>query len=196
MGVYKFFKRFFDILGSLLLILVLSPLFVIVGILIFFKMGSPILFKQNRPGHNESIFEIYKFRTMLNGDLSDDERLTKFGLKLRELSLDELPQLFNILKGDMSFIGPRPLLCEYLPLYDDNQKKRHLIKPGITGLAQVSGRNSLSWDDKFKLDIEYVENVSFMMDIKIAIKTIQKVYYKDGISSSSSKTMERFLGKK
>jgi undecaprenyl phosphate N,N'-diacetylbacillosamine 1-phosphate transferase len=163
-------------------------------------MGRPIFFTQKRPGKNEKIFTIYKFRTMNNNKdeknnlLSDDERLSSFGHQIRKLSLDELPQLFNILKGDMSFIGPRPLLCEYLKYYNKEQAKRHLVLPGMTGLAQVNGRNAISWEEKFKFDSEYAQNISFFMDIQISLKTIKKVIQKDGIQSSSGRIMENFRG--
>ncbi len=193
-------KPIIDKIASIILILLFSPILIIVSLLILLKMGRPMFFTQKRPGKNEKIFTIYKFRTMNNDKdekgnlLPDDERLPYFGKMIRKLSLDELPQLFNVLKGDMSFIGPRPLLCEYLELYNEEQKKRHLVSPGITGLAQVSGRNAISWEDKFKFDLEYVENISFFMDIKVAIKTINKVLKRDGIGSSTSHTMEKFKG--
>ena len=199
--IYVFIiKPTIDKIASIILIFLFSPILIIVSLLILIKMGRPIFFTQKRPGKNKKIFTIYKFRTMNNNKdkngnlLKDDERLPPFGSIIRKLSLDELPQLFNVLKGDMSFIGPRPLLCEYLALYNEKQEKRHLVSPGITGLAQVNGRNAISWEDKFNLDIEYVENISFLMDIKISIKTINKVIKRDGISSSTGKTMEKFKG--
>ena len=189
-----------DLILSLLAIIILSPVFILTGILVRTKLGSPILFKQNRPGLDEKIFTMYKFRTMTdqkdeNGELLPDHiRLTKFGKMLRATSLDELPELFNILKGDMSIIGPRPLLVQYLPLYNDHQQRRHEVRPGLSGYAQVNGRNSISWEDKFDLDVQYVDNVTFISDIKIIMLTLKKVFVKDGISSGSSVTMEVFTG--
>lgn len=196
----KYIKRILDFILSLLAIIVLSPILLIVAILVRTKLGSPIIFKQQRPGKDEKIFTLYKFRTMTdekdeNGNLlSDDVRLTKFGKLLRSTSLDELPELFNILKGDMSIVGPRPLLVRYLPLYNEEQKHRHDVRPGFTGYAQVNGRNTLSWEDKFKLDVEYVKNISFLLDIKIVLKTIKVVLCREGISSETSATMEEFRG--
>ena len=199
--IYRdFFKPFLDKLLALVLIIIFFPIMIIVGILIFLWDGYPVLFKQKRPGKDEKIFTIYKFRTMTNAKdekgelLPDQERLNGVGKLVRSLSLDELPQLFNVLKGDMSFVGPRPLLVEYLPLYNESQKKRHDVKPGITGWAQVNGRNAISWEEKFKLDAWYVENLSFLLDIKILWMTFLKVIKRDGISSSSSITMEKFKG--
>jgi lipopolysaccharide/colanic/teichoic acid biosynthesis glycosyltransferase len=177
----KYFKRIFDIILSLLALGILSPVFIIVAFLVRIKLGSPIIFKQQRPGLNEKIFSMYKFRTMTDEKdgkgnlLSDEIRLTKFGKFLRATSLDELPELWNILKGDMSIIGPRPLLVEYLPLYNEFQKQRHQVRPGLTGLAQVNGRNAISWEDKFGLDIEYISNLKFTIDLKIFILSIKKV---------------------
>ena len=200
-GLYRlYFKRPMDFILSLLAIIVLSPLFIVTGILVRTKLGSPILFKQNRPGLEEKIFTMYKFRTMTdqkdeNGELLPDHiRLTKFGKMLRATSLDELPELFNILKGDMSIIGPRPLLVQYLPLYNTHQQRRHEVRPGLSGYAQVNGRNSISWEDKFELDVQYVDNVTFINDVKIIVLTLKKVFVKDGISSGSSVTMEVFTG--
>lgn len=200
-GLYRlYFKRPMDFILSLLAIIVLSPLFIVTGILVRTKLGSPILFKQNRPGLDEKIFTMYKFRTMTDqkdeeGELLPDHiRLTKFGKMLRATSLDELPELFNILKGDMSIIGPRPLLVQYLPLYNDHQQRRHEVRPGLSGYAQVNGRNSISWEDKFDLDVQYVDNVTFIYDVKIIMLTLKKVFFKDGISSGSSVTMEVFTG--
>ena len=176
-----FIKRLFDFILSLMAIIILSPVFIIVALLVRIKLGSPILFKQERPGLNEKIFKMYKFRTMTSkvdeeGNLLPDEvRLTSFGQLLRSTSLDELPELFNIFKGDMSIVGPRPLLVKYLPLYNDEQKHRHDVRPGLTGLAQVNGRNAISWEDKFKYDVEYTKNVTFMNDFKIIFETILKV---------------------
>ena len=195
-----YFKRPMDFILSLLAIIILSPVFIITGILVRTKLGSPILFKQNRPGLDEKVFTMYKFRTMTdqkdeNGELLPDHiRLTKFGKMLRATSLDELPELFNILKGDMSIIGPRPLLVQYLPLYNVHQKRRHEVRPGLSGYAQVNGRNSISWEDKFDLDVQYVDNVTFINDVKIIMLTLKKVFIKDGISSESSVTMEVFTG--
>lgn len=202
-GIYRrFMKRPMDFLLSLVAIIVLSPVFLMVAILIKIKLGNPVLFKQKRPGMNEKIFTMYKFRTMTdekdkNGELlPDDIRLKKFGRFLRSTSLDELPELFNILKGDMSIIGPRPLLVQYLPLYNDHQKRRHEVRPGLSGLAQVSGRNAISWEDKFSLDVEYVDNVSFVYDWKIIFLTIKKVFVREGINSETAATMETFKGTK
>lgn len=195
-----FIKRLFDFILSLMAISILSPVFIIVALLVRIKLGSPILFKQERPGLNEKIFKMYKFRTMTSevdekGNLLPDEvRLTSFGQLLRSTSLDELPELFNIFKGDMSIVGPRPLLVKYLPLYNDEQKHRHDVRPGLTGLAQVNGRNAISWEDKFKYDVEYTKNVTFMNDLKIIFETILKVIKRDGISSETSVTMEEFKG--
>ncbi len=193
-------KRLFDITLSIFLIVLLSPLFIIISILIYFKMGRPILFRQNRIGLNEKIFTIYKFRTMTNkrdknGELLPDrDRLDNFGKSLRATSLDELPQLFNVLKGDMSFVGPRPLLVEYLPLYNKEQRRRHSVLPGITGLAQINGRNAISWEDRFRYDIEYVDNKSLWLDLKILWRTFLKVIKRDGVSADNHVTVEKFRG--
>lgn len=202
-GIYRrFFKRPLDITLSLIGLIVLSPVMIIVALLVRIKLGRPVIFKQERPGLNEKIFTMYKFRTMTdekdeNGKLlPDNERLTKFGKLLRSTSLDELPELFNILKGDMSVIGPRPLLVEYLPLYDEYQKRRHEVRPGLSGLAQVSGRNAINWEDKFNLDVEYVDNISFFGDWKIIFLTLKKVFIREGISSNTAVTMEPFRGSK
>ncbi len=202
-GIYaSFFKRFFDIIISLAVLILLSPVFIVIAIAVRIRHGSPVLFCQERPGKDGKIFKMYKFRTMTNerdenGNLLPDEkRLTKFGQALRSTSLDELPEFFNVLKGDMSFIGPRPLLVSYLPLYSERQKKRHDVRPGITGLAQSSGRNLLAWEDRFEKDVEYVENLSFSMDIKIVFSTISGIIKKEGITSENSVTMEPFLGNK
>lgn len=198
----KYFKRVLDFLLSLIALIVLLPVLIIVAILVRVKLGSPVIFKQQRPGKNEKIFTLYKFRSMTdkrdeNGNLlPDSERLTKFGKILRSTSLDELPELFNILKGDMSIVGPRPLLVEYLKLYNEEQKHRHDVRPGLTGLAQISGRNSISWDKKFKEDIFYINNITFIMDIKIIFKTIIKVFKREGISQINNATMEKFKGNK
>ena len=199
--MYRLFvKRLFDLILSLMAILILSPVLIIITLLVRIKLGSPILFKQERPGLNGKIFKMYKFRTMTSevdeeGNLLPDEvRLTSFGQLLRSTSLDELPELFNIFKGDMSIVGPRPLLVKYLPLYNDVQKHRHDVRPGLTGFAQVNGRNAISWEDKFKYDVEYTKNVTFMNDFKIIFETILKVIKRDGISSETSVTMEEFKG--
>ena len=196
------FKSLFDKTLALFLIILFSPIYIVVSLLIFFKMGSPILFRQKRPGYKEKIFGIYKFRTMTNDTdkngnlLPDDKRLVGIGKFIRSTSLDELPQLFNVLKGEMSFVGPRPLLEEYLPLYNEKQKRRHDVKPGITGWAQVNGRNAISWEQKFDYDVWYVDNQSFWLDIKILWLTFLKVVKRSDISSSTSSTMEKFTGSK
>ena len=202
-GFYqKHVKRPMDFILALIALIVLFPLLIIIAILVKINLGSPVIFKQQRPGLNEKIFTLYKFRTMAdirdkNGKLlPDNQRLTRFGKFLRSTSLDELPELYNILKGDMSFVGPRPLLVEYLPLYNQLQRRRHEVKPGLTGLAQVNGRNAISWDQKFELDVEYVDNVSFIGDLKIIILTFKKVLTREGISSENSVTMEPFTGNK
>lgn len=193
-------KRLFDIFLALILIILFLPLYIFVSMLIFFKMGKPILFKQKRPGYEEKIFGIYKFRTMtnkkdINGKLlPDEQRLIGVGKFIRSTSLDELPQLFNVLKGEMSFVGPRPLLIEYLPLYNEKQNKRHNVKPGITGWAQVNGRNAISWEQKFEYDIWYVENQSFLLDMKILWMTFLKVIKRSDVSSQTHVTMNKFKG--
>lgn len=188
--MYKnFFKRFFDFVFSAALIVLLSPVFFAVWLLIRLKMGSPAIFKQARPGRDEKIFYIMKFRTMDNAKdsfgnlLSDEARLTPLGKFLRKTSLDEIPQLLNVFKGEMSFIGPRPLLPQYLPYYTEEEKLRHSVRPGISGLAQVSGRNCISWDEKLAFDVKYVKNVSFLSDLKIAVLTVKKVLFCDGAKS-------------
>ena len=196
----RFVKRCLDFLLSLAALIILSPVLLLVAILVRCKLGSPILFKQKRPGLHEKIFCMNKFRTMTDakdadGNLLPDEvRLTKFGKLLRSTSLDELPELFNILKGDMAIVGPRPLLVQYLPRYNERQHHRHDVRPGFTGLAQVNGRNSISWQEKFEWDVRYVENVSFLMDLRIIAKTVKVVLKRDGISSETSVTMEEFRG--
>ena len=196
----KFFKRVIDIFLSGFALLILSPLFILLAIMVRAKLGSPVFFKQQRPGKNEKVFTMYKFRTMTDEKdeegnlLPDEKRLTKFGNFLRATSLDELPEIWNIFKGDMSIVGPRPLLVQYLPLYNEFQKRRHEVKPGLTGHAQVSGRNAISWDEKFKKDIEYIDNISFWLDVKIFFKTIKKVLKKDDISQEGQATMEYFMG--
>lgn len=196
----KYIKRPMDFILSFIAIVLLSPVLLIVALLVRIKLGSPVIFKQERPGLNEKIFTLYKFRTMTDkrdmfGQLLPDSiRLTKFGSFLRSTSLDELPELFNILKGEMSIVGPRPLLVQYLPLYDENQKRRHEVRPGLSGLAQISGRNDLSWEEKFKLDVEYVNNVGFIGDWQIILRTIKKVFIREGINSDDAATMEPFKG--
>jgi len=195
-------KNMFDISLSFFILIILSPILICTIILVFIKIGRPIFFTQNRPGLHGKIFKIYKFRTMtnekdINGKLlSDDKRLVGIGKFIRSTSLDELPQLFNVLKGEMSFVGPRPLLIEYLELYNDEQKRRHDVKPGITGWAQVNGRNAISWKQKFEYDVWYVDNQSFFLDIKILWLTFLKVIKRSDISSSSHVTMEAFKGNK
>lgn len=194
----KYFKRPLDFIMALVGLIVLSPVMLVIAILVRIKLGSPVIFKQPRPGLNEKIFTMYKFRTMTdecdeNGELlPDEQRLTDFGKWLRSTSLDELPELWNIFKGDMSFVGPRPLLVDYLPLYNDQQRRRHGVRPGLTGFAQVSGRNAISWEERFLLDIEYVENVSFVGDLSILGKTFLSVLRREGITSDSCSTMEAF----
>lgn len=196
----KYVKRVLDVLCAGIGIVVLSPVYAVVAFLVRINLGSPILFKQNRPGQNEKIFQMYKFRTMTDKRdkggklLSDEERLTRFGAKLRATSLDELPELFNVLKGDMSLVGPRPLLVQYLPLYNKRQRQRHKVKPGITGYAQVHGRNAISWKERFEMDVYYVENLSFLLDCRILLDTFSTVLKKEGIHSENSATMEPFSG--
>ena len=196
----KIFKRPFDLFFGLVVFSLASPFYIAITILIRLKLGKPILFRQQRPGLNENLFCLYKFRTMNNKTdasgnlLPDAERLTNFGKFLRSTSLDELPELINILKGDMSFVGPRPLLKEYLPLYSKEQARRHLEKPGLTGWAQINGRNAISWQKKFELDIMYIDNLSFFLDMKIIFLTIIKVFQRKGISQDNHVTMEYFKG--
>ena len=195
-------KRLFDFVVAFCALLTLLPVIIVVSVLIRYKLGSPILFTQNRPGLNGKIFKMMKFRSMLDGKdkqgnlLPDDERMTKFGSFLRSTSLDELPCLFNVLKGDMSLVGPRPLLVQYLPIYNDQQKRRHNVRPGITGWAQVNGRNAISWEDKFKLDVWYVDNQSFLLDIKILVLTVKKVFVREDITADGEATMYAFTGNK
>lgn len=195
-----YMKRLFDIILSLILLLTFFPIIIAVALLIYFKMGMPIFFRQKRPGYKEKIFAIYKFRTMTDdvdeegNPLSDEKRLIGIGKFIRSTSLDELPQIFNVLKGEMSFVGPRPLLIEYLPLYNEKQKRRHDVRPGITGWAQVNGRNAISWKQKFDYDVWYVNNQSFILDMKIIWLTFLKVIKRSDISSSTSSTMEKFTG--
>lgn len=196
----KYVKRPQDLLCALLALIVLSPVLLITAFLVRVKLGSPVIFKQKRPGLNGKIFTLYKFRTMIDardkdGNLLPDEvRLTKFGKLLRSTSLDELPELLNILFGDIAVIGPRPLLVEYLPRYNEEQRRRHEVRPGLSGLAQVNGRNAISWEDKFRYDVEYVDHVTFLGDWKIIFQTIWNVLKRDGISSETSATMEVFMG--
>ena len=202
-GFYeKFIKRPQDFLCALLAIIVLSPVMLVTAILVRTKLGSPIIFKQERPGLNGKIFTLYKFRTMTDKKdedgnlLPDEERLTNFGKKLRSTSLDELPELFNILNGDMAVVGPRPLLVRYLPRYNEHQARRHEVRPGFTGYAQVNGRNSITWEDKFDKDVYYVDHVTFLGDWKIIFQTVGTVLKREGISSDTSATMEEFMGSK
>ncbi len=197
----KYIKRIFDICCALAALLVFGWLYIIVAILVRIKLGSPVLFKQERPGLNGKIFTLYKFRTMTNEKdengnlLPDDIRLTKFGKFLRNTSLDELPEAFNILKGDMSVVGPRPLLVKYLPLYNERQARRHEVRPGLSGLAQTSGRNNTTWEERFEYDVEYVDNVTFLLDVKIIVKTVWQAFVKrEGISQQGQATMEFFTG--
>lgn len=196
----KILKRLMDMVVAICALIVLSPVMLVVAILVRIKLGSPILFTQTRIGLNNQEFKMYKFRTMLDAMdnqgnvLPDDQRLTTFGKKLRSTSLDELPELWNVVKGDMSLVGPRPLLVEYLPLYSTEQLRRHEMRPGITGWAQVKGRNTLSWKEKFALDVEYIENNHVFLDIKILFMTVMTVVKRDGISQEGEATMERFTG--
>lgn len=196
----KYFKRLFDFVCSLLALIVLSPVLLITALLVRIKLGTPVIFRQKRPGLNEKIFTLYKFRTMTDqkdeeGNLLPDEvRLTKFGKMLRSTSLDELPELWNILKGDMSVVGPRPLLEKYIYLYTVEQRKRHSVRPGLTGLAQVNGRNELDWENKFQLDLEYLKQITFLKDIKIILITVRHILTRKGISSATSVTKEEFTG--
>ena len=191
----KYIKRLLDIILSLMAIIITLPIFLITGILVLIFLGKPVIFRQKRPGKKEKIFTMYKFRTMSNKKDKDDNllpdelRLTKLGKFLRKTSLDEIPEFINILKGDMSFVGPRPLLVEYLPYYTEEEHHRHDVRPGLTGLAQISGRNLLNWDDKFRKDLEYVKNVTFIKDFKIVLKTFYTVIKREGINTQNSATM-------
>lgn len=200
-GFYeRYIKRLQAIVLSLIAIIILSPILLITYLLVRVKFGKPAIFIQKRIGKDGKVFDLYKFRTMTNQRdedgklLPDDQRLTSFGKKLRSTSLDELPELFNVLKGDMALIGPRPLLVKYLPLYNDEQARRHEVRPGLTGYAQVNGRNTITWEDRFKLDVEYVDNVTFLNDWKIIFKTIKTVFKREGISEKGSATMDEFKG--
>ena len=196
----RFFKRPIDIFCAFAAIIVFCWLYILVAILVRIKLGSPVIFCQERPGKDEKIFKLYKFRTMTdardaNGELlPDDVRLTRFGRLLRSTSLDELPEAFNILKGDMSVIGPRPLLVEYLPRYNEEQHRRHEVRPGLSGYAQVHGRNAISWEEKFEMDVQYVNHITFWGDLKIVFETVLKAVRRDGISSGASMMMEPFQG--
>lgn len=200
-GFYeKYIKRPQDFICALVALVLLSPIMLILAILVRIKLGTPVIFKQSRPGLSEEIFTLYKFRTMTDARdsegnlLSDEERLTKFGKMLRSTSLDELPELFNILKGDMSVVGPRPLLVQYLSRYSKHQARRHEVKPGFTGYAQVNGRNSITWEEKFDKDIYYVDHISFLFDWKIVFKTVMIVLKREGINSDNTSTMSEFMG--
>ncbi len=196
----KYGKRIFDLCLTVPAFIILSPVMGMTAVLVAVKLGRPVLFTQKRPGYHERIFRMYKFRSMTDerdedGELLPDEvRLTSFGKKLRSSSLDELPELLNILKGDMSLVGPRPLLVQYLPLYNAQQRKRHEVKPGITGLAQINGRNRITWEEKFSYDVQYVENISWKEDIRILAETVLTVFKREGINSDNSSTMEDFTG--
>lgn len=196
----KYIKRILDFILSLMALIVLMPLMLVIYILVRIKLGKPAIFKQQRPGKNEKIFTLYKFRTMTDKEdkqgnlLPDSERLTKFGKFLRSTSLDELPELINILKGDMAIVGPRPLLVEYLDYYTEEEHHRHDVRPGLTGLAQVSGRNLITWEEKFKKDLEYIKTITLKQDIKIILKTIKNVCKEEGIHQEGQATMEIFRG--
>lgn len=200
-GFYeKYVKRALDFFLSSLALIVLFPVLLVTGVLVRVKLGKPVIFKQERPGRDEKIFKLYKFRTMTderdkNGELLPDaDRLTMFGAALRSSSLDELPELINIARGDMSIVGPRPLLVRYLPRYNERQRHRHDVRPGLTGYAQAHGRNAVTWDEKFKMDVWYVDHVSFKVDVRVFIDTIKTVLGREGISSGTSATMEEFMG--
>lgn len=200
-GLYgKFVKRVLDFIFALMLTVALSPFLAVIAILVSIRLGRPALFRQDRPGMGERIFTLYKFRSMTDGRdqagglLPDEERLTGFGRKLRSTSLDELPELFNILRGDMSFVGPRPLLVRYLPRYSREQARRHEVRPGLTGYAQINGRNAITWPEKFRYDVWYADNVSFALDLRILLKTAASVIRREGISAEGSATMEEFMG--
>ena len=198
----RYIKRILDILLTSIVLIILFPVMPVLAVLVRIKLGSPVIFKQERPGKNGKIFTMYKFRTMTderdkNGELLPDEvRLTKFGRFLRSTSLDELPELVNIIKGDMSITGPRPLLVEYLPLYSEEQNRRHEVRPGLTGLAQVRGRNAVTWSERFKADVEYVDSMSFPLDVKIVFATVKVVFSRSGVSAEGHATMESFAAEK
>ena len=198
----KYIKRVLDFVLSLIALVILALPMLIIYILVRIKLGKPAIFKQKRPGKDEKIFTLYKFRTMTDQKddegnlLPDSERLTKFGKMLRSTSLDELPELINIIKGDMAIVGPRPLLVEYLEFYTEEEKHRHDVRPGLTGLAQVNGRNAITWEEKFKIDVEYIKNITFINDIKIILKTIKNVFKREGINQEGNATMEYFTGTK
>ena len=193
-------KRMIDIIGSLVALIIFSPVLLITSILVYTKLGSPVFFLQDRVGKDNKVFKMIKFRSMINAknkfgeDLPDEERLTPFGKKIRSLSIDELPELINVLKGDMSLVGPRPLLVDYLELYSEEQRRRHEMRPGITGLAQISGRNSISWDERFKLDVSYIDKYNIFLDFKILFMTVYKVIKRDGITQEGNATMESYKG--
>ena len=197
-----YLKRFLDIIFSFILLVLLMPVYLLVYVFVRIKLGAPAIFKQKRPGKNAKIFTMYKFRTMTDEKdekghlLPDEKRLTKFGQFLRKTSLDELPELYNILKGDMSFVGPRPLLVKYLKRYNKEQMRRHKVPPGLTGWAQVNGRNAISWEEKFKLDVWYVDHRNLWLDIKIVLKTVIQVFRREGINQEGQATMGEFLGEK
>lgn len=201
MSVYaKYIKRPLDVLCALIVLVLFWWVYVILAVLVRIKLGSPVLFRQERPGKDGKIFKLYKFRSMTDARdergalLPDEVRLTRFGRLLRAASLDELPELFNILKGEMSLVGPRPLLVKYLPLYNEHQARRHEVTPGLTGWAQVNGRNAISWEEKFDLDVYYVDHIRFALDVKILIQTVAKVFRREGITAEGSATMEEFTG--
>jgi lipopolysaccharide/colanic/teichoic acid biosynthesis glycosyltransferase len=197
----NFIKPLFDFIVAGIALIILFPVIILTAIIVYLNLGSPVIFSQIRPGKNEKLFRLYKFRSMTelrdtSGELlADKDRITALGKFLRRTSLDELPQLFNVLKGDLSLVGPRPLLVEYLPMYNEQQRKRHNTKPGITGWAQVKGRNSLTWEDKFRLDIYYVENLSFLLDMKILFLTVSGVLKGSGVNNDAGVTMDKFKGK-
>ena len=196
----RFLKRPFDFTIAWIALFLLTPVILLISLLVYLKLGSPVFFTQDRPGLNEKVFRMYKFRSMTNKKdcegnfLPDSERLTKFGRFLRASSLDELPEIFNIARGEMSFVGPRPLLVEYLPLYNEKQKQRHAVRPGLTGLAQINGRNAISWEAKFDLDIKYIQKITFDTDTVIFFSTLLKVLKKDGVNSTAEISMEKFSG--
>jgi len=202
-SVAKILKRIIDFIAALLVLIILSPLLLIVALFVRFKLGSPVLFCQQRPGLNGKPFTIYKFRTMIaktrdekGNILPDDKRLTSFGLWLRSTSLDELPELFNVLEGDMSLVGPRPLMTKYLARYTQQQGRRHEVKPGITGWAQINGRNNITWEEKFDLDVWYVDNGSLWLDIKILLRTFRQVINRKGVAKEGHVTVDEFMGSK